>query len=127
MDCPGSGGIRLHCHDEYGQGVEEILCCGGCGVLEPIPVGNVLLPVLALRDEGASYKYLPPSRFIELNSAPIKACKMVLERHEIPYIVCAAWSTDGFYRETKEMADYRRAEGCLAVEMECSTMAAIAQ
>ena len=45
----------------------------------------------------------------------------------MPYIECATWSTDGFYRETREMVEYRGAEGCLAVEMECAAMEAIAQ
>ena len=55
------------------------------------------------------------------------AITKVLERFEVPYLKGATWSTDGFYRETKEMVAYRRAEGCLVVEMECATMAAIAQ
>ena len=83
--------------------------------------------VRALRDEGASYKYLPPARFIELQPEPIERFREVLSGHGIPYIECATWSTDGFYRETREMVAYRREEGCRAVEMECATMAAIAQ
>ena len=34
------------------------------------------------------------------------------------------WSTDGFYRETKEKVAYRKKEGCSVVEMECSALAA---
>lgn len=34
------------------------------------------------------------------------------------------WSTDGFYRETKEKVAYRKREGCSVVEMECSALAA---
>ena len=37
------------------------------------------------------------------------------------------WSTDGYYRETKEKVDYRKSEGCSVVEMECSALAACAQ
>ena len=36
------------------------------------------------------------------------------------------WTTDGFYRETKEKVAYRKAEGCSVVEMECSALAACA-
>ena len=36
------------------------------------------------------------------------------------------WSTDGFYRETKEKVEYRKSEGCSVVEMECSALAACA-
>ncbi len=122
-----SGSIAMMTEMLYGCGVEVIICCGGCGVLEDIPEGAVILPVRALRDEGASYKYLPPARFIELDCGPIECFRKVLSGHGIPYIECATWSTDGFYRETKEMVAYRREEGCKAVEMECATMAAIAQ
>lgn len=87
----------------------------------------MIIPVRALRDEGASYKYLPPARFIELQPGPIESFRKVLERHDIPYIECATWSTDGFYRETREMVAYRREEGCKVVEMECAAMAAIAE
>lgn len=36
------------------------------------------------------------------------------------------WSTDGFYRETKNKISYRKSEGCSVVEMECSALAACA-
>ena len=121
-----SGSIAMMTEMLYGCGVEVIVCCGGCGVLDDIPEGDVIIPVRALRDEGASYKYLPPARFIELQSGPIESFRNVLEGHGIPYIECATWSTDGFYRETQEMVAYRREEGCKVVEMECATMAAIA-
>ena len=85
------------------------------------------LPVRALRDEGASYKYLPPSRYIDLNELPVKVFEEVLAKHKLPYIKCTTWSTDGFYRETKEMVAHRIKQGCQAVEMECAAMAAIAQ
>ena len=98
-----SGSIAMMTEMLYGCGVEVIVCCGGCGVLDDIPEGTIIIPVWALRDEGASYKYLPPARFIELQSGPILRFREVLSGHGIPYIECATWSTDGFYRETKEM------------------------
>ena len=36
------------------------------------------------------------------------------------------WTTDGFYRETKEKVAYRKQEGCEVVEMECAALAACA-
>lgn len=122
-----SGSIAMMTDFLYGLGVEVIVCCGGCGVLDDIPAGDIIIPTRALRDEGASYKYLPPARFIELSDEPIRVFKSVLDSHKISYIECATWTTDGFYRETKDMVEYRKAEGCKVVEMECATMAAIAQ
>ncbi|MCI9321071.1 MAG: nucleoside phosphorylase [Lachnospiraceae bacterium] len=123
----GSGSIAMMTDWLYGNGVEVLLCCGCCGVLVDIPAGDVIVPVRALRDDGASYKYLPPSKYIELDQRPVQVFKDVLEEYKIPYIECTTWSTDGFYRETKEMVEHRVGQGCQAVEMECSTMAAISQ
>ncbi len=123
----GAGSISIMTDWLYGKGVEVLLCCGCCGVLADIPEGDVIIPVRALRDEGASYKYLPPGRYIDLNKEPVGIFEQVLEEYKIPYIECTTWSTDGFYRETKEMVEHRISQGCQAVEMECSAMAAIAQ
>lgn len=57
----------------------------------------------------------------------MKVFEKVLAKHKLPYIKCTTWSTDGFYRETKEMVAHRIKQGCQAVEMECAAMAAIAQ
>lgn len=123
----GAGSIAMMTEFLYGGGVETIFACGSCGALEEIPLGEVILPVKALRDEGASYHYLPPSRFVPVQQECVQALEQVLKRREVPYRKCAVWSTDGFFRETAEMVAYRREEGCQAVEMECATMAAIAQ
>lgn len=122
----GSGSIAMMTDYLYGKGVDVLLCCGSCGVLADIPAGDVIIPVRALRDEGASYKYLPPSRYIELNQEPVWAFKKALEKHAIPYTEGTTWTTDGFYRETKEMVAHRIQQGCKVVEMECATMTAVA-
>ncbi len=123
----GAGSAAMLTDWLYGRGAEAVVCCGGCGVLSAIPAGTAIIPVRALRDEGASYKYLPPSRFIEMQAAPVEAFKKILAKHGVPYIACTTWTTDGFFRETREMVEYRRAEGCQVVEMECAAMAAVAQ
>ena len=103
------------------------MCCGSCGVLDEIPTGHVILPTRALRDEGASYQYLPASRFIELEEASLNVLRSTLDELCVPYIECATWSTDALYRETEALTAYRRDEGCKVVEMECAAMAAVAK
>lgn len=111
----------------YSNGVETIVCCGGCGVLDNIPKGDVIVPVKALREEGGSYRYLPPSRYADLSENVIEKIEITLKRLDVPYIKCITWTTDGLFRETKEMVDYRRSEGCKTVEMECAAFAAVAK
>ena len=48
-------------------GVREIISCGSCGVLADIPKNAFLVPCKALRDEGTSYHYLPPERFVDVS------------------------------------------------------------
>jgi len=47
-----------------GYGVREIISAGSCGCLEEFSEGTFLVPYKALRDEGTSYHYAPPSRFM---------------------------------------------------------------
>ena len=80
----------------------------------------------ALRDEGTSYHYAPPSRFVEISEKARKAIEETILEHSMKYQEVITWSTDGFFRETKEKVAYRKSEGCAVVEMECSALAACA-
>lgn len=108
-------------------GVKKIIATGCCGALIDGAEGEFFIPTAALRHEGTSYHYLPPSREIELDEEPIQAIETVLKRAGFEYAKCKTWTTDGFYRETKEMVLYRKEEGYSVVEMECASLAACAR
>ena len=110
-----------------GYGVEQIISTGTCGVLADKEENAFLVPVRALRDEGTSYHYAAPSRYMDVHVEAISAIEQVLEQLGIPYEEVMTWTTDGFYRETAEKVAYRKEEGCAVVEMECSALAAVAQ
>ena len=38
------------------------------------------------------------------------------------YQKCKTWTTDRFYRETKELMEYRKEEGYFIVKMECASL-----
>lgn len=109
-----------------GYGARKIISAGSCGALEAFPEGTFLVPCRALRDEGTSYHYAPPSRFIDINEKARGAIKDAILAHGLKYQEVVTWSTDGFFRETKEKVAYRKSEGCQVVEMECSALAACA-
>ena len=109
-----------------GYGVREIISSGACGALADFEENEFLVPVRALRDEGTSYHYMPPSRFVNVNIKALNAIEKALEKCGLPYREVTTWSTDGFYRETAEKVQYRKSEGCETVEMECSALAACA-
>ena len=110
-----------------GYGVEKIISTGTCGVLADIEENAFLVPIRALRDEGASYHYAPPSRYMDVHVEAVSAIEQILEQLGVPYEEVMTWSTDGFYRETAEKVAYRKEEGCVVVEMECAALAAVAQ
>lgn len=109
-------------------GGSKFIACGGAGVLDgSIAVGHIIVPVSAVRDEGTSYHYLPPSREVQVNKKAVEAIEEVLKRYKCKYILTKTWTTDAFYRETPGKINMRREEGCLAVEMECSAFCAVAE
>lgn len=110
-----------------GYGVREIISAGSCGTLTDFPESIFLIPNKALRDEGTSYHYAPPSRFIDISQQAREAIESTMHEHGLSYQEVTSWSTDGFFRETKEKVACRKKEGCEVVEMECSALAACAE
>ena len=108
-------------------GAKKIIAAGCCGSLVEDTEGDYFIPTAALRQEGTSYHYLPPAREVLLNEEVILAIEKALIKNKMPYRKCKTWTTDGFYRETKEMVRYRKEEGYSVVEMECASMAACAK
>jgi uridine phosphorylase len=110
------------------RGCEKFVVCGGAGALDrAITVGHLVIPASAVRDEGTSYHYLPPSREVAASPAGVAAIERVLQEHHLPYVAAKTWTTDAFYRETPARIQARRAEGCVVVEMEAAAFFAVAQ
>ncbi len=108
-------------------GLKKFIACGGSGVLDrEIAVGHIIVPRSAVRDEGTSYHYLAPAREVNASPEGVAAIERVLQSRNIPYIVSKTWTTDAPYRETAEKVRLRKAEGCLAVEMEAAAFFAVA-
>lgn len=109
-------------------GCRKFIACGGCGILEKdITTGHLLVVSSAVRDEGASYHYLPPAREVEADPRGVQVLVDLLTERDVPYLVSKTWTTSAPYRETQGKIQKRRAEGCLAVEMEAAAMMAVAQ
>lgn len=111
----------------FSCGVKKVISAGSCGVLQDIPENHFIIPTKALRDEGCSYHYLPPSRFVDLDMPMTDHIRCVLSEKAIPFSEGITWTTDGLFRETHEMVAYRKSEGCTVVDMECASLAACAK
>lgn len=109
-------------------GVRRVIACGGCGVLHPeINAGHPVILTGAVRDEGTSYHYLPPSREVSANPKGVAALETACRAMGLEYRLGKAWTTDAFYRETPERRARRIAEGCDVVEMEAAAFFAVAE
>ncbi len=97
---------------------------GGAGCLNrEIAHGKVMIPTAAYRDEGTSYHYAPAADYITIkNASAVAEC---MKRNGIPHVLGKTWTTDSFYRETRNNFQKRKAEGCISVEMECAGVQAM--
>lgn len=110
------------------MGITCVMFCGGGGVLDGnIGVGQMLLVDGAVRDEGFSYHYLPPSRCVYTDRATTDRIAAYLDKNSVSYIRGLTWTTDAIFRETKDKVKLRRAEGAKIVEMEQAGCIAVAQ
>ena len=108
------------------RGAKKVLVYGSCGVLnKALAAGHFILPTAAYRDEGTSYHYLPASDYVDIPTH--RRLADIFDALNLPYVLGKVWTTDGFYRETRNNMEKRRAEGCIAVDMECASVMAAAQ
>ena len=109
-------------------GASKFVACGGAGTLDAAhAVGNLIVPVAAVRDEGTSYHYLPPAAEVEPTPAALAALCAALDDAGVPYERTKTWTTDAIYRETRGKVALRRNQGCGCVEMEAAALFAVAR
>ncbi len=110
------------------MGAEKIVLFGSCGILDKEAAdGRIIVPVSAVRDEGTSYHYLPSSEEVKVGKAGIDKVCDCLKKCGYPYVKGRVWTTDGIYRETRKAIADRKAQGCIAVEMEFAAAAAVTE
>ena len=123
----GAPCAAAHIEELTAYGCKKYIACGGCGVLQKdIAVGHLIIPTSAVRDEGTSYHYAPPSREIAMDKRVVQVIEETLKEQNAPYIKAKTWTTDAFFRETPAKINLRKVEGCVTVEMESSAFIAAA-
>ncbi len=124
----GAAGSAAFLEELIALGFNKFIICGGAGVLrKDIAVGHLIIPTSAVRDEGASYHYLPPAREVECNPEVVAKIEEEFIKDKIKYIKAKTWTTDSFYRETEKKVELRKSEGCVTVEMEAAAFFAVAK
>lgn len=128
MASVGGPCISADIEELHAQGVEKFIIFGNCGVLDSaIEDCSIIIPTKAFRDEGCSYHYVEASDTIEMNPKYIGEFLAILKQHGFDHTMGATWTTDAFYRETRDKIDYFKSQGAVCVEMEGSVIAAVCQ
>jgi len=112
----------------FASGCRFLISITSAGQIAPVGVPPYFILIdRALRDEGTSYHYLPPSRFAEADSDVVARLKPLLDSAAISVHQGATWTTDAPYRETVEAIEAHRRNGILAVEMEAAALYAFSR
>jgi uridine phosphorylase len=121
----------------YAVLVAEEIFASGCKFLISITSSGQIRPLgdppyfividRALRDEGTSYHYLPPSEFTHANPTIVELARKSLVEAQAHAEVGATWTTDAPFRETEEAIRAAFEGEILAVEMEAAALYAFAE
>lgn len=109
-------------------GAKKFVFFGCCGVLDDNKVGdNLIVPTGAIRDEGTSYHYIAPNDEIAPSIELTELLKRCLDKCGYSYTLGKIWTTDAVYRETQDIIQVRKKDGCIGVDMEYSALLAVAE
>ncbi len=109
-------------------GARTFIVAGIAGSLTPdVPIGGIVIPTGALREEGTSYHYLPPDADPVPDAELTEALIAAAEARGITPGVGRVWTTDAIFREMGWKVRRYGATGILAVEMELAALLALAQ
>lgn len=105
-------------------GAEKFILFGSAGALDKeATAGKYVIPTAACRDEGISYHYAPPADYVSVRNAEYLA--RLFGDKKLPFVTGKVWTTDAIYMETRELVRRRKADGCIAVEMELAGVQAV--
>jgi uridine phosphorylase len=128
----GSSFAVLIAEQLFASGCAFLISITSAGQITPgAPAPYFILIERALRDEGTSYHYLPPSTYSEGPGREVLERISMEVRHyrvkDLNLYVGATWTTDAPFRETDVAVGAARKRGVLAVEMEAAALYAFAK
>jgi uridine phosphorylase len=119
-------------------GVRTLIRVGTCGAMQDdVRSGEVIIVQGAMRDDGASYRYLPAAFPALADLEVLNALRDAATTASQPHRVGVVFSTDSFYgqrdmermpvaAELRQRWDAAVRSGCIAAEMECATLLSVA-
>ncbi|MBR4909788.1 MAG: nucleoside phosphorylase [Clostridia bacterium] len=105
-------------------GATKFVMFGSCGSLDAeVTSGKYIIPTEAYRGEGLSYYFAKAKDYITVKKSDEVA--KIFKELAIPYVQGRIWTTDSMIRETVNLVNKRKSEGCIAVEMEVAGVQAV--
>jgi AMP nucleosidase len=99
------------------------LLLGKCGGLKKTKIGDLILPIAAIRGEGTSDDYLPP----EIPALPSfrlqRAVSSMIKKHELDYWTGTVYTTNRrVWEHDDEFKEYLRDIRTMGIDMETATI-----
>lgn len=123
----GASFAVLVAEEMFASGCERLISVTSSGQITPQGAPPYFIVIdRALRDEGTSYHYLPPSDWSVAPEGLLARLDGAFQ--DGPRVLTGAtWTTDAPFRETEAAIAAARVRGILAVEMEAAGLYAFAQ
>ncbi len=124
----GASFAVLVAEELFASGCQFLLSITSAGqILDVAPPPYFVLIDKALRDEGTSYHYLPPSDFSEADARLLTYLKPLITWEKHTVFSGSTWTTDAPFRETDDAIQYARKLDIMGVEMEAAALYAFAK
>jgi uridine phosphorylase len=125
----GGSAITAEIAEEFAaMGVQRMILMTWGGTLQPdLSPGDIIVVDRAIRDEGTSYHYLPPAKYIDADAQLADELMAAIQARGETCTRGATWTTDAPYRETVDEIQQYKAEGVKTVEMESAGLFTIGQ
>ncbi len=125
----GGSPMTVELAEEFAaMGVRRMILMTWGGTLQPeLKPGDIIVINQAIRDEGASYHYLPPSKTIAADAQLVDIIVKAIGARGGTCTVGTTWTTDAPYRETVDEIRQYQSEGVKTVEMESAGLFTVGQ
>jgi purine-nucleoside phosphorylase len=116
----GGSPMTVELAEEFAaMGVRKMILLTWGGILQPeMKPGDIVVIDRAIRDEGTSYHYLPPEKYVDADANLAESLIQAIQSRSGVCTRGTTWTTDAPYRETIDEIRQYQAEGVKTVEME---------
>lgn len=119
----GAPAAVMHAEVLIAAGARALITVGSAGSLQPdLPIGSLVLPTGATREEGTSFHYAPSTVDAGADSHATDVIRETCSLLGLSSREGRVWTTDAPFRETRARIDAHARQGTLAVDMEASAL-----